>query len=375
MRLRPPSLMLAAVLAVGLGACDTIPKPFRHDDGAVAALARPKLGRGIALRLDQRLDDPAPLAEAVIKAFEDREIPLTLRHGPGFGRVIEAEADGAAVKWRLRDADGSVLSGLTTLAAAPVKAAALRVAAQFHPWLEDPDALPQIPAQDMVAAPRVRLAPLRGLPGDGDQALARALAQALDRQRLTVADDAAYTVVGVVSVAPSGATEDTVTVSWLVKRGDAAGTQLARIDQGGAVPRGRLNLPWGSLARDIAEGGAASIVDVVRQDDRTRRDHENSTGSRQFTEPGSADIGKPDSTEQSNPAPTSQPAPVPAAPATTAATSEEPASAGSALPSKAAPAKPKPAKAVVKTKTSAKKTPSPAKTPKVKPPPRTKPHR
>ena len=219
-----PRLLVVAALALGMGACGSAPKPFRHDDGAVSPLARPKLGRGVALRLADDLARGGALAEAVVKAFEDREVPVTLRHGPGFGRVIEAEAeaDGAAIVWRLRDADGSVLSSLTTPPATTIKATAAQVAARLHPLLEDPDALPQASALPTEAPPKIRLAPIRGLPGDGDTALAQSLVKALGRQRLEIADDAPYTVVGVVAVAPGGATEDHVT-AWLVKRGDAGG--------------------------------------------------------------------------------------------------------------------------------------------------------
>jgi hypothetical protein len=112
----------------------------------------------------------------------------------------------------------------------------------------------------------VTMAPLHGLPGDGDKTLTAALKRALERSGLVVKDEgAAYMVEGKVTVAPGLPGEDTVTVAWILKRVED-GTQLANIGQSGAVPRGRLAGPWGSLARDIAEGGAAGLMEVIRAD-------------------------------------------------------------------------------------------------------------
>ncbi|WP_211550298.1 hypothetical protein [Magnetospirillum sulfuroxidans] len=371
-----PVLFIAALTV--LAACDTVPKPFRHEDGVISALARPKLGRGIALRPSDDLGQSDILMAAVIQAFEDREVPVTLRHGPGFGRVIEASPEGHAAQgqgivWRLLAADGSEMNRLVTTPATLAKLAAAQVAAQFYPLLEDPDAKPQIAAgTTLPPRPVVRIEPMKGLPGDGDTVLPQALAKALGRERIDVTDTAPYTVVGVVSVAPSGANEDTVTISWLVKRGGAGGAQLARIDQGGAVPRGRLNLTWGSMARDIAEGGASGVAEVVRLAERNRQEQESAAGSRQFTEAGPADIGKPELSDQTNSAPTPSPMPSEPAPSAVAGPSEAPSPASPATPDTAEPAPPKPVKAVVKPKSSAKSSPKPTKAQKAQTAPRIK---
>lgn len=371
-----PRLALAALALLGLAACETVPKPFRHDDGAVSALARPKMGRGIAVRLGAAIPAGQSLGAALVKGFEEREVPASLRRGPGFGRTIEVEADGVTIKWRMLAADGAEMDSWTTPGSLPAAQAAAAAVARVMPLLEDPDAKPQVGTAKLPPPARVRLTPMRGLPGDGDTALLQALTKALSRQGVAVADPSPYTVVGVVAVTPAGATEDTVTVSWLVKQGDAGGVELARIDQGGAVPRGRLNLPWGSLARDIAEGGATSIAEVVRMAERNRQDQENQGGSRQFTEAGTADIGKPDSSEETTPARTTPPQ-LPAEPASTqaAAPDQAPPSAPPAPTPTVEPAKPKPAKAVTKSKSRAQKSTSPAQASKAKPAPRTKPHR
>lgn len=374
-----PRLALVAGLILGLAACETIPRPFKPDpaNGGHSALARPKLGRGVALRVPDTLPGGQALAEAAIAAFENNEVPLTLRRGPGFGRVIEVHPDEAVILWRLTDADGSEMGRLSTSSTLPAKIAAAQATARFLPLLDDPDAKPQLAAAELPPPLTTRLAPITGLPGDGDQSLTRALMKALEIRGITLSEDAPTTVVGTVTIAQIGAVEDLVTVSWQVKRGDSLGPQLARVDQGGAVPRDRLKLPWGSLARDIAEGGAQSIAEVLRADERNRKDQQNAAGSRQFTEPGPADIGKPDSREESAPARTEPTPPAEPAPPTEAGSPQVAPSTVTALPpGKAVAAPTKPAKAVKPTtssKKSAKKTSSSAKAKKAKPASRTKP--
>lgn len=369
-------IITALALLLVMAACETVPRPFKHEEGAVSALARPKLGRGIALHSAGDITSGEALSEAVIKAFEDREIPVTLRRGPGFGRVIEVAPDGNTVLWRLLAADGAEMSRLSTSPAMPSKLAAAQVAAQFHPFLEDPDAKPQLaPGRALPQMPKIRIEPMKGLPGDGDSALPQALAKALARERVEIAADAAFTVVGVVTVAQVNTTDDNVTISWLIKQGNAAGPQLARIDQSGAVPRGRLNLNWGSMARDIAEGGASGVAEVLRAAERNRKEQETEAGSRQFTEPRPADIGKPESSDQIDPARTSPPPPVEPAPPAAVASPQAPPQAMPAKPAKAQPVQPKPAKATKTAKSTASKKvkPAPAKTAKAAP--RTKPDR
>ncbi|OJX78812.1 MAG: hypothetical protein BGO92_16825 [Magnetospirillum sp. 64-120] len=379
MKLAPRLAVLAGLIA-SLAACETIPRPFKHEsDRAISSLARPKLGRGVALRLPDDMAGGQALANATISAFENSEVPVTLRHGPGFGRVIEVQPEASQVIWRLADADGTEMGRLTTNPGLSAKLTASQVVARFLPLLDDPDARPQLAAKDLPPPLTARLAPMKGLPGDGDQSLAQSLVKALERRGITLSDDAPYTVVGLVTITQVGSVDDMVTVSWLVKRGDAGGQQLARIDQGGSVPRDRLKLPWGSLARDISEGGAQSIAEVLRMDERNRKDQENAAGSRRFTEPGPADIGKPDSQDDKLTARTDPPPPAEPAPMTEAGSTQAPPSAVPAPAPKAQAAPPKPAKASTtspksaKKKSVPKKSSSPTKAKKAKPASRTKP--
>ncbi|MGE4280196.1 MAG: hypothetical protein AB7G62_11445 [Magnetospirillum sp.] len=373
-----PRLALVAALILGLTACETIPRPFKHaDDSAVSPLARPKLGRGIALRLPDDMAGGQALAEATLSAFENSEVPVTLRHGPGFGRVIEVQPAGSVILWQLADADGTEMGRVTTSSSLPAKLAAAQVTANFLPLLDDPDAKPQLAVKDLPPPLTTRLAPIKGLPGDGDQSLTRALMKALELRGITLSEDSTTTVVGTVTIAQMGAVEDLVTVSWQVKRGDSQGPLLARIDQGGSVPRDRLKLPWGSLARDIGEGGAQSIAEVLRTDERNRQEQQNAAGSRQFTEPGVTDIGKPDSQDEKASAQTEVPPPVEPNPLMDVGSPQAPPAAAETPAPKVEAEPTKPAKAVKPSKkpkkSAKKKSSSPSRAKKAKPASRTKP--
>lgn len=261
------------LLAAGVAACGEIPQPFRHD-GAPPPLTRPKLARGLTVRPVETLPDGVAMAEALVKALEVYEVPAVVRAGPAFGHVVETETGEQGGRrgllWRMNAPDGDSAAirfqPLPATAWAGLDPTTMRreaetVAAALAAKLTDPDAAPARDAT--IKRIRVTVTPFKGLPGDGDSALTRAARQALERGGLLVRDgDGDYMVEGKVGVIPGAPGEETVAIAWTVR--DKAGAELATIDQEGAVPRGRLMAPWGSLARDVAEGGAAGVLEVIR---------------------------------------------------------------------------------------------------------------
>jgi hypothetical protein len=271
--------LFVLAVAAGSAACGEIPQPFRHE-GDIPSLARPKMMRAVTVRVPDGDNGPL-LAEALVKALEEQEVPALVHGGPAFGHVIEGTVEDSpkvlAVRWTLKGPDGSPAA--TTLQAIPktlladpapvlLKRAAADTATRLAQPLADPDAQPVHPVETAAAGnrPSVTVVPLRGLPGDGDKALTLAIRRALEGSTVLVKDKGAdYMVEGKVTVAPGLPGEDTVTVAWILKRAKDS-VELGNVGQQGAVPRGRLSGAWGSMARDIAEGGAAGLVDVIRAD-------------------------------------------------------------------------------------------------------------
>ncbi|CAA7623575.1 hypothetical protein [Magnetospirillum sp. UT-4] len=317
-----------------LAACGEVPKPFQHDEGTAPSLARPKMDRGVVVRPPAGLEDADSLAGTLVGALAAYDVLAVARGGPAFGHVVEAVPlpGGDALVWVLKAPDGTELaSHRQRLAPAGATPLAKRFAAESasvlaRPLLIDPDALPrrQEAKAGAVVQPSVRLQAPTGLPGDGDRSLAAAMRRALERQAMAVKDgDAEYLAIGTVAVSPGRGGDDTVMVAWRVRR-VADGAEIANIAQEGAVPRGRLDLPWGSLARDIAEGGASGIAEAVRA--------AAAQGPKRFTEPGPADIRGADPSEQKTEArPVAEPPPdpgpeaiAPTAPAPAKVTSQKP---------------------------------------------------
>lgn len=273
-----------AVLVSLVAGCGDIPQPFRHD-GEPSLLARPKMTRGVAIRPPAEGDEGEMIAQSLVQAFEQQDIPALVQTGQAFGYQVEGQAEDRGsvldVTWVLKGPDGTAAATsrqvvpkalLVAADAKSLKRTADASALALSLPLADPDAQPVAqPRSDADSRPQVRITPLRGLPGDGDRALFEAMRTALIRNHLKIADDGAtYVIEGRVTVAPGSANEDMVTVAWVLKRSED-GKEVANIAQSGAVPKGRLNQSWGSLARDIAEGGASGIEQGIRADGRMKK--------------------------------------------------------------------------------------------------------
>ncbi len=138
-----------------------------------------------------------------------------------------------------------------------------------HQGRADPLARPQMeqtePDEPQPVTKRLtaRLGTFAGLPGDGNQALLRALKGALERRGLLVVGEGGDVVVTPI-LRLEAATADGVPMSftWAVTTID--GLALGQAQQKGSAPLSQINGNWGRLARDIAEGGADGIVQVVQ---------------------------------------------------------------------------------------------------------------
>ena len=276
------ALLLALLAAAG---CADLPQPFRNRPGAQAL----RLATPLALRLavpppqGALLPDAAArgLAGQVAAALQAQEVPAVATDTPlplDWRVDIAAERQGEAVlpRFRLLDADGraqastdgapvplrdwaeptpETLSGVAT-GAAPALA---RLLLQVEAARKATD-----PASLTAGPPRIRVAGVRGAPGDGNTALAARIRDLLSAQGFVVQDSAegaGYGLEADVAVAPPARGVQRVEIQWIVSRRD--GEELGRVAQLNEVPNGRLNRLWGDVAYAAAEEAADGVRTVV----------------------------------------------------------------------------------------------------------------
>jgi hypothetical protein len=263
-------LTLAALLLPG---CGDPPQPFRHDGSPEAP--RPQAARAVVVVPP---DGPGPgpaLAAAVVRALLAAEIPASTRPLPGDAAWIltadsESRDDTVRLHWRLSRGDRPPFEVTRSLPATAWAAAtpaltdglAAELTAALLPALDETP--PPPPPTAAPSRPRLRLIPPAGLPGDGNAALAAAMRRRLADSGLDlVAPDAPADLVlrvqSVITPLPDG---DRLALVWRLT--DASDADLGQASQQGAVPHGRLDRPWGSLADDIAAGGVEGVLDVLR---------------------------------------------------------------------------------------------------------------
>jgi hypothetical protein len=103
-----------------------------------------------------------------------------------------------------------------------------------------------------------------GAPGDGDTALARAVASVLRQQEPIIIDPggkADFTIDGEVSVVPIGPDKQHVKIVWHVR--NASGAELGNVGQENDIPRGQLSGAWGDIAYVVALAAGDGIMQVL----------------------------------------------------------------------------------------------------------------
>ena len=272
-----------ALLCAALAACGDLPQPFKPAEKSTQTWA----GTGIEAGLDAwgsvlvrpvtGLPPPlaARLAAETVDALLAREMPASERSASRAsvtlgGRIGVA---GGALHWRLAAPGGETVArfdeprprrGWGAATAPEIEAVAARAADRVEAALAPPR---------VASAGARKLAPavveeVRGAPGEGGPALARAMRRSLARIGIAPApagDEAALRVSGAVSIAgndraPEGAD---VTIAWRVVRPD--GGEVGTVTQSNRVPAESLEGRWEALARTIARAGAPGIAELVRR--------------------------------------------------------------------------------------------------------------
>ena len=111
--------------------------------------------------------------------------------------------------------------------------------------------------------PPIAIRGVRGAPGDGNGALATAMASALRSQNIPVTRSStrAFILDGAVALADSGRQKQSVTIEWSLT--DPQGNGRGTITQRNEIPRGALDGAWGQTANASASAAAKRIVDLL----------------------------------------------------------------------------------------------------------------
>ena len=277
-------LALGLIACVALAACGDLPRPFQPEDKSTQAWSVPGDVAWGSITVPPIGGLPAEqsraLVDEVVKALRLRDVPAST-HASGRGSIVLAgrvSISAGKLRWSLIAPDGETALRFEELSpsvptgdAAPpdlasvAERAAARVAAVLKPpEAAEPDRQPQLP---------VAIETVRGAPGDGGTALARAMRHSLARIGVTVTDapeSGSLTIQGWVRVARDDTATDsaTITIAWDVLHPD--GSRLGTVTQSSRVGEGQLTGTWGVLPRLVARAGAPGIAQLLDQPDLRR---------------------------------------------------------------------------------------------------------
>ena len=278
------SFALSLVLCVALAACGDLPRPFQPADKSTQTWAAPGDAAWGSILVPPigglPADQSGALVDEVVEALQLRDIPASA-HAGGSGSIVLAGTVSVAaskLRWSLITPDGetalrfeearldasSIGIGADNLKAIAARAAGRAAAVLKPPATRDPGRPLQVP---------VAVETVRGAPGDGGVALARAMRHSLARVGVTVVDtpeDGMLTLQGWVAVERDDTLADsaTVTITWDVLH--PKGKRLGTITQSNRVGTDQLTGTWGVLPRLVARAGAPGIAQLLDQPDVRR---------------------------------------------------------------------------------------------------------
>jgi len=250
-------LLVLLALAL-LAACGEVPHPFEHDPGAEPILATPTAMAPVTVAV---IPDQPGLAEAVVKALGDQDIPASVAEGGDRFLTLTGQAKSGRVLWTLTSPDGKKIGESVQLlprqtgAFEPVAAAtAEAVGAMLR--------VDDMGGTDLAARPRVTVDEVTATGGLDGALLKRALIMALQQRGIAVVSDKAKLhVAGGVRISLGMGGRDLVEVSWAVT--DDEGKELGRVNQSNTVYHDELVSLGTRMTHQIAEGGAEGVAQLV----------------------------------------------------------------------------------------------------------------
>jgi SPOR domain len=269
-------VILGLCLVVLLAACQPVPRPFQGAGPPDPRILRAPDFGGVVVRPVRDAPEPSAtlLARAMATALNAAQIPAT-NGAPNQrsllldGAVIDTGRN-AHILWVLRGADGAAMAERRQeIEGMPIL-----------PWARGEDWLMRELAEDiapqfiaMLGVPQttrpnavVRLLPVTGAPGDGNQALSAAMSGALRIEEVAIAalpDQRAVGVGGQVVLEAGPPGTERIVILWIMT--DPVGAEIGRITQSNAIQAGSLSGPWGQTAEIVAMAAAPAIADLARR--------------------------------------------------------------------------------------------------------------
>ncbi|HVA13597.1 MAG TPA: hypothetical protein VNF99_10130 [Stellaceae bacterium] len=279
---------LIVALLSAVSACQPLPHPFADDmpppnsdlmtpPDSASVMVAPVTGAPAATA--------QALAAAMATALQNNDVPASTeaRNRGSYllqGQATATDAGGGklriAIAWEMISPNGSIEGRQQTDATLPQAAwgqggdgvgdLASRAAPMLAKLIET-KAPPPVASSD----PLIAIHPATGASGDGGQALATAMAAALRRAQVALADypgaAPSFIVEAKVAVAPAISGQQKVSISWRLRRPD--GTQIGQVNQENAVDAGSLDRVWGLTAYDAANAAAPGIEALIAQAKRS----------------------------------------------------------------------------------------------------------
>ena len=122
------------------------------------------------------------------------------------------------------------------------------------------------PAASTSAPDRLVYVTVAGAPGDGEQALTKALYDALAARgvkQASFSDTNVYEIQVIVRLEADKGAKQNVKINWIVF--DADGNTLGHVSQTKSVRKGSLDKVWGPAAKAAANAASGEIMELLQQ--------------------------------------------------------------------------------------------------------------
>ncbi|SDF47871.1 hypothetical protein SAMN05216241_101218 [Limimonas halophila] len=285
-KLRARGRQLIAVLAAAfvLAGCGDLPRPFQGAEKAGNPVLSLPDSSGIAVLpvtgLTPRGD--ARMATAMAKALRAQNVPARVSSGSNdtrwlMGHAEAAGTEGIRLTWELYG-EGGGLTGVHEHVVPITRTAwragasdrlarvARRAAPQIAGLVQDRPEQKRSGLRGFPEGTRVVVEPATGKPTEGARELAPAMASALRRRGLPLADTAQpgdIVISGTLGGKALSGGGRRLRITWVVER-EGRAQPLGDLNQSNAVPEGVLEQGWPALSRRIARAAVPGILRVLR---------------------------------------------------------------------------------------------------------------